>query len=148
MEIPKLLVIPLIAGLCTQVIKFLLPVFQGQLRWTTLQDYGGMPSAHTAFVVSLTTIIGLNQGVSSAAFAISFIFAILIIRDAIGLRQFIGLHGKTLKMLIKELPDDEEKKFPQHLAERLGHTPAQALVGGIIGLIMAIILNSWIPSRF
>lgn len=141
---PKFLLIPIIAGLATQLFKVLLDSSRGAWRWSTILEYGGMPSGHTALVVALTTVIGLNEGVTSAAFAISLIFSLIVIRDAIGLRQFIGLHGRTLKMLIKELPDEEEKKFPDNLAERFGHTPTQAVVGGLIGFGLALLLNGWV----
>lgn len=145
MVIPKLLIIPLAAGLLTQAIKFIIEAVRGELRWSTLLEYGGMPSAHTAFVISLTTAIGLDSGIASPLFAASFIFSLLVIRDATGLRQFLGQHGRVLNMLIRELPDQEERKFPQNLAERLGHTPLQALVGGIIGLLTALALFAWLP---
>lgn len=145
MVIPKLILIPLLAGLATQVVKFLIQAARGNLRWSTLGEYGGMPSAHTAFVVSLTTVIWLRQGWDSSAFAIAVIFSLLVIRDAIGFRQFLGQHGRILNMLIKELPDEEEKKFPLSLAERLGHTPWQAFVGGVIGFVMAMALYNWLP---
>ncbi len=148
MIIPKLVLIPLIAGLLTQLLKFTIQAVRGELRWSTLQEYGGMPSTHTAFVVSLATVIYLHDGWTSPSFAIAVIFALLIIRDAIGLRQFIGQHGRMLNMLIKELPEREERKFPSHLAERLGHTPWQSFVGGIVGLLVALALYSWIPTTW
>ncbi len=147
MVIPKLILIPLLAGLATQIIKFFIEAARGNLRWSTFKEYGGMPSAHTAFVVSLTTVIWMRQGWDSPAFAISFIFSLLIIRDAIGFRQFLGQHGRILNMLIKELPDREERKFPSRPAERLGHTPWQAFVGGMIGLIVAVALYWLLPNR-
>ncbi|MBI3572598.1 MAG: divergent PAP2 family protein [Candidatus Kerfeldbacteria bacterium] len=146
MVIPKLVLIPLAAGLVTQTIKFILQATRGELRWSSLQEYGGMPSAHTAFVVSLTTVVALDQGLNSAAFAVCFIFSLLIIRDAIGLRQFLGQHGRILNMLIRELPDREEQKFPQHLVERLGHSPLQAIVGGLLGLVIGWGLYFWLPT--
>lgn len=143
MEFPKLVLIALISGLLTQFIKFIIQGARGQFRWSSLQEYGGMPSAHTAFVVALTTVIGLHDGVDSSTFAVSFIFSLLIIRDAIGLRQFLSQHGKVLNMLIKDLPDDIEAKYPPHLVERVGHTPLQAVIGGIIGLILSLSLYQW-----
>lgn len=101
-----------------------------------------MPSAHTAFVVSLATTVALNEGIQSADFAIAVIFALLIIRDAIGLRQFLGLHGKILNVLLHEHKQDEAR-YPK-LVERLGHTPLQATVGGLIGLIMALGMYQWL----
>ncbi len=145
MTIPSLLIIPLAAGLLTQVTKFIIEIVHGEWRWEAFFEYGGMPSAHTAFVVSLTTAVGLREGLASADFAIAFIFSLLVIRDATGLRQFLGQHGRVLNMLIRELPDQEERKFPQKLAERLGHTPLQALVGGLIGLLSALVLYRWLP---
>lgn len=140
---PKLLIIPLAAGLFTQVVKFILQAAKGELRWSTLQEYGGMPSAHTAFVIALDTVVWRSEGWASADFAIAFIFSLLIIRDAIGLRQFLGQHARILNLLVKELPDEEEKKFPNKMVERLGHTPWQAFVGGLIGLGVALALYAW-----
>lgn len=144
--IPHLVLIPLIAGIGTQVIKFIIQIARGEFSWVRLQEYGGMPSAHTAFVVSLAVTVGQHEGWDSAAFAIAFIFALLIIRDAIGLRQFLSQHGKILNMLIKDLPDNIEKKYPHKLEERFGHTPLQALVGGIIGLLVAFLLHPIAPA--
>lgn len=148
MIVPKLVLIPLLAGAFTQILKFLIQIARGELRWSTLQEYGGMPSAHTAFVISLSTVVALENGIASPAFAICAIFSLLIIRDAIGLRQFLGQHGRILNMLIRDLPDEEEKKYPRHLVERLGHTPWQALVGGLVGLLIGWLLYLWLPSSF
>jgi acid phosphatase family membrane protein YuiD len=140
MSIPYLVLIPVTCVVTTQLLKFIIQAVKGELRWSNLQEYGGMPSAHTAFVVSLTTVVGLHEGFDSAAFAVAVVFSLLIIRDAIGLRQYLSQHGKILNMLIKDLPDDMEVKYPHKLAERLGHTPWQATVGGTIGFLMAILL--------
>ncbi len=105
-----------------------------------------MPSAHTAFVVSLSTVIGLNQGWESAAFAIAVIFSLLIIRDALGIRQFLSQHSQILNRLIRLLPGDTETLFPASLPEHVGHTPIQAVAGGILGLLVAIGLYSVWPS--
>lgn len=145
MIIPKLVLIPLIAATLTQVIKFIIQGVKGEFRWSALQEYGGMPSAHTAFVISLDTVIWQQEGWASPAFAVAAIFSLLIIRDAIGLRQYLSEHGRILNMLIRELPAKEERKFPSHLVERMGHTPLQAFVGGCIGLIIGLLLYSWLP---
>lgn len=148
MDIPKLLLIPLIAVATTQVLKFIIEAVRHELRWASLLEYGGMPSSHTAFVVSLTTVIGINEGIYSAAFAISTVFSMLIIRDAIGLRQFLSLHGRVLNMLIKDLPDEMEPKYPPRLVERVGHTPLQAFAGGVLGLVLAFVLNAIVPASW
>ncbi len=146
MDIPKLVIISLIAGISAQLIKFIIEGVKGEFTWTSIREYGGMPSAHTAFVVSLTTAIGLSEGWRSPAFAISFIFSLLIIRDAIGLRRFLGQHGKVLNVLLREHPSD--LKDQPKMIERIGHTPLQALVGGIIGFVLAWGLWYWLPDRW
>lgn len=148
MDIPKLVVIPLVTVGVTQILKFSIQAVRGEIRWGIFQEYGGMPSAHTAFVLSLDTVVALHDGIMSTAFAVAVVFSLLIIRDAIGLRQFIGLHGRILNMLIRELPPREERKFPDHLVEQLGHTPLQAFVGGVIGLVFGYFLYLWIPATW
>lgn len=148
MIIPKLLIIPIVAVGATQVIKFIIEAVRHEIRWASLLEYGGMPSAHTAFVVSLTTVIGIHEGINSAIFAVAVVFSLLIIRDAIGLRQFLSLHGRVLNMLIKDLPDDMEPKYPPRLVERVGHTPLQATIGGLIGLAIGLALYAWIPASW
>ena len=103
--------------------------------------YAGMPSGHTALMISLATIIGLTQGFHSAAFAICFVLAIVIINDALRLRNYIGQQGEILNVLVKELKSDDllEKRYP-HLMENIGHTFKQVLAGAILGFLVALII--------
>lgn len=102
--------------------------------------YSGMPSGHSALVVSLATIIGLTEKVTSPLFAISFILATIIIRDALGIRRYLGQHSQILNILINDLKNDKvlDQKYP-HLLEHIGHTPAQVLAGAAIGASISII---------
>ncbi len=144
MELPLLLIIPLIVGVITQLIKFVVDRFRsGHWRTQALSDYGGMPSGHSAFVVSLVTVVALAEGVRSIAFAITFVFAGIIIRDAVGLRMYLGGHGKALNHLVRTLPTDEQAQFPI-LRERLGHTYGEATMGAILGLVLAYVLYRWL----
>lgn len=135
----KILLAPFIALLIAQLIKVILDSFKGQFSWRNFNNYGGWPSSHSAMVAALCTQAGLSAGVTSLSFAISLAFAFLMIRDAVGIRQQIGLHGKILNMLIKDLPDYQEDKYP-FLQERLGHTYGQALAGIILGIIIAMLI--------
>lgn len=137
----QLIIFPLISTLIAQAIKIILsPKSKRKLSWKMLTSYSGMPSGHTAIVISLATIVGLKFGWTSSLFAFSFIFAFLIIRDAVGLRQYLGRHGKVLNALVKDLKDDDllDEKYP-HLLERIGHTPLQVLVGGIVGFLVSVV---------
>jgi acid phosphatase family membrane protein YuiD len=134
-----IILVALGAGLTAQTIKMF--VHGNHIRFSpkNIVAYSGMPSGHSATVVALTTIIGLTQGTGSAIFAMSVVFAVLVIRDAIGIRKYLGEHGKILNALVKELNADDllDKRYP-HLLEKIGHTPAQVAVGGLIGFLLAV----------
>jgi len=136
----EILILPIIAGLIAQISKFFIKDNQQKFSYKNIFAYSGMPSGHSAIVVSLATIIGLLEGMKSPLFAISIILAIIVIRDAIGIRRYLGQHGQTLNVLVKDLRDDNvlEENYP-HLLEKIGHTPIQVLVGSMIGFIVSII---------
>lgn len=134
-------VYPIIAFSLAQGTKIILKTFRrGKLQWRDLFAYSDMPSGHTATVVSLATIVLLKNGIQSAEFALAFVFMMVVITDAIGLRNYLGQHGKTLNILVKDLKEDDflDNSYPK-LLERIGHTPMQVLIGAIIGAIVGII---------
>ena len=135
-----ILITPLIAGLIAQLIKFFIKSNKQKFSFKNFIAYSGMPSGHSAMVVSLVIILGFEKGFDSPEFAISFILAIIVIRDALGIRRYLGQHGKVLNIIIKDLDDDQmlDKSYPR-LLEKIGHTPTQVLVGSLIGLLVAFI---------
>ena len=135
----KLFAIPMIVIVSSQLLKLVIEAAGGNFSWKDIDKYGGMPSSHTAFVTSLVTIMGFTQGVNSSVFAISFVLAILTIRDAMGLRRYLGNNSKVINLLVKKLPDKDEIEFP-HIEERLGHTPLQVLVGIVLGVVVSLVL--------
>jgi acid phosphatase family membrane protein YuiD len=135
----KLFLIPVIVLIISQFIKMVIEIINGKFSWKNIGKYGGMPSSHTAFVVSLVTLAGLVDGINSLSFSITFVLATLIIRDATGLRHYLSNHSKVINLLIEKLPDSEEIEFP-HIEERLGHTTFQVLNGFILGLFLTILL--------
>jgi acid phosphatase family membrane protein YuiD len=97
-----------------------------------------MPSAHTAFAVSLLTSIGYFEGLDSGAFAVTVGLAFLIIDDAVRIRMHLGDQGRYLNMLIEQLKLDKNQ-FPR-LKERVGHRVSEVVVGGIFGFIVTALL--------
>lgn len=134
----NVILIPLIVGVFTQILKFVLFSMKHGLKWEYFFTHGHMPSAHTAFVVSAITSIGYYEGTTSGVFALSVIFAVLIIDDALRLRVFLGDQGRYLNMLIDRLPVDK-KKFPR-LKERIGHRLPEVIIGGLIGFLLTLAL--------
>jgi acid phosphatase family membrane protein YuiD len=136
----SVLILPLAAGVIAQLIKFFIPSNHQRFDVRNIFKYAGMPSGHSAIVIGLMTITALDGGLSSPLFAISTILAVIVIRDALGIRRFLGQHGRILNALVKDLKDDKllDEEYP-HLLERIGHTPAQVAVGGLIGLAVSTI---------
>ena len=141
----KIILLPLIAGIfIAQSIKLFIKSNQTKFNWKHYLSYSGMPSGHTAMVTSLAAITGLEVGWDSPIFALSFIFAIIVIRDALGIRRYLGEHGRTLNILVKDLKEDEllDERYP-HLLEKIGHTPAQVAAGALIGIITSLVGYWW-----
>lgn len=132
----KVFVIPVLVGAVTQIIKYLIYISKHGWNFKYIMTHGHMPSAHTAFIVSLVTSVGLfdDDGIKSGAFAVAVILAIIVIDDAVRLRMYMGDQGRYLNMLIRQLPVDA-KKFP-HFKERLGHRVSEVVVGGILGFLL------------
>jgi acid phosphatase family membrane protein YuiD len=135
----QVLLLPIIAGFIAQALKLLLNTNKQKLALKNLVAYSGMPSGHSAMVVSLASIVGLQAGINSPLFALSAIFAIIVIRDALGIRRYLGEHGRTLNILVQDLDEDKmlDETYP-HQLERIGHTPLQVLVGALIGFLVSL----------
>jgi len=133
-----ILIIPLAVGAFTRVLKFTIYSVKHGVRWDDALMYGHMPSAHTAFVVSIATTMGYYAGITSGFFALAVFFAVLTIEDSLRLRMYLGDHGRYLNMLISELPLDK-KRFPR-LKERVGHRFSEVFVGALIGFFLTLAL--------
>ena len=105
-----------------------------------LTGSGGMPSSHSATVCGMTTAAFLRYGAGSFEFAISFLFAAVVMYDATGVRRETGKQAKILnKMLLEDLFNFSDETFtPEKLKEYVGHTPLQVWCGAILGIFIAI----------
>lgn len=135
----QILFTPLLAAAIAQISKFFISGNRLRPGVRNLVAYSGMPSGHSALMVSLMAIVGLELGVNDPLFAVCLVLTILVIRDAVGLRRYLGEHGRVLNILLKDLKDDSvlEQHYP-HLLEKIGHTPAQVAVGSLIGFLVSL----------
>ncbi len=102
---------------------------------------GGMPSAHSATVVSLAVISGLLRGLGSFEFGATFIFAVIVCRDAMGVRLEAGKHAQLINEIVKTFEMLTSETLPVvKLKEFVGHTPLQVLGGTLIGIVNAIVM--------
>jgi hypothetical protein len=137
----EVLLVPLVVLIISQLIKVLFTGKPAGSRWQQLNSYGGMPSTHTALFVSLTLVIGLTEGFRSPIFFLSAFVAAVFIRDAVGIRQYLGLHSTVLKQYLNSLPKEAQTILPERMKERLGHTSAEAAVGAALGAVLTVILH-------
>ena len=135
-----IVIIPIVVGCITQSIKFLLSVIKHKkIELKFLLISGHMPSAHSAFVVSLVTIIAFFDGIFSTTFTVSFVLAYIVIYDALKIRTNIGYNGEIINKLIREVPEIKKENYPI-LRERVGHKPMEVLAGSMLGFILTIFL--------
>jgi acid phosphatase family membrane protein YuiD len=137
-----LFLIPVIVGLSAQGLKFFFNRNRRFFQRTEtgyLPRYGGMPSAHTAFVFSLATVVGSVDGFASVTFAIVAALTIFVLDDALRMRIFLGQHGQALHHLVKRLPIQERGLYPQ-LETHLGHKPAEVTVGATVGVVLSLVI--------
>ena len=89
-----------IAFFAAQIVKFLLEFWStGTVKFERLLGNGGMPSSHSATVSALALGAGYCYGAASFEFAVSFILAMIVMTDAIGVRQETGKQSKLLRRI-------------------------------------------------
>ena len=99
---------------------------------------GGMPSSHSATVCALSTATAFQYGLSSFEFAMAAIFSLVVMYDAIGVRQETGKQAKVLNDMIELFSHmGKDVDIEKQLKEFIGHTPLQVLMGGILGIATA-----------
>lgn len=135
----KILTAALLAWGSAQVLKVLISyVVLKEFNLERLLGAGGMPSAHSALVISLVTAVGLTEGVSSVFFAVAAVFAGIVMYDATGVRQAAGKHAKAINQIVRQLRY-EHRVDDISLKELLGHTPLEVIAGALLGFIVAYI---------
>lgn len=130
------LVCAILSWFIAQVLKILTTLITThKVDIAVIVSSGGMPSSHSALVSSLATAVGLRKGLASTEFTITFVMAVIVMYDAIGVRREAGNHAQALNQIIKNfkipLGQDEFK-------ELLGHTPLQVLAGCCLGTGLAV----------
>jgi acid phosphatase family membrane protein YuiD len=102
------------------------------LLWTT----GGMPSSHSAVVSALTTAVGFQVGFDSPLFMVCLVFALMAIRDALGVRQAAGNQARALNHLIAEVNERWNTSY-KPVKEINGHKGSEVVVGCLLGIFLA-----------
>ena len=110
--------------------------------WALLINAGGMPSSHSALMSAVTTAIGLALGWDSPLFILAISSTGIVVYDAAGVRRQAGFHAERINHILRNVVsehkiDDAEMK---ELREIIGHSPAEAVVGMLLGIGIAIVV--------
>ena len=135
-----MLVCAICGWLSAQIIKSVM-AFASKEKLTLTQilfSNGGMPSSHSAAVMALWTAALIQEGVGSAVFAVTTLFAIIVMNDAVGVRYETGEQAKLLNRITKKIFSSEHEKFNTVLKEMIGHTPLQVFMGALLGIGVGI----------
>lgn len=136
----KYIYVPMILWILIQTYKVTYELYKTKkFNFRRILGAGGMPSSHSAVVVSIATLIGKSYGVDSAIFALSLIVALVVMYDACGVRRAAGKQAKVLNEIVNT-PGLSSVQVQEKLQEALGHTPIQVFVGALIGLVAGIVL--------
>lgn len=92
---------------------------------------GGMPSAHTATLVTFVVTLFFYEGFTSVV-ALSALLAVIVIKDSMGVRLATGINASVLKSSLSK-----NKKLQKKVMVERGHTLEHVLVGAAIGLIIS-----------
>jgi len=136
-----ILVLSLASSLSAQLLKlFINLILRRKFDLKIIFSTGGMPSSHSALVSCLAACIGLTEGINSINFAISVIFAVIVMHDAASVRRSVGIQARNLNMLnqfIKDLFKEVREINSETIKELLGHTPIEVTAGCIWGIIIS-----------
>ncbi len=133
---PYILVVAL-GWIAAQGLKYVFAVIKTKKIGNFRQFYtsGNMPSSHSACVMGLATVVGLRDGLDSALFGIAFLFACVVMYDAVMVRRSSGEQGLAIQELIKL----GKTKIVLPRAAK-GHTPAEVLVGAALGIVLGLVV--------
>jgi len=100
---------------------------------------GGMPSSHTAFMVAMTTAVGIREGFGTSAFAIAAAITVVVMSDAAGVRRAAGKQAKVINTIVENIKNTGVV-FDKKLKELLGHTPIEVACGAVLGIVVAWVM--------
>lgn len=121
-----------------QSVKYLIITVRSRRFVSLRQLYGSgnMPSAHSATVMAVLVMIGLEDGLDSGLFGLAAVFSSVVLYDAMMVRRSSGEQGASLTALIKE--QGSAVRLPR-VAK--GHTPLEVAVGALLGVLVGVAVH-------
>ena len=138
-EINHSMLVAILSWFAAQCLKVIIVfLFKKKVDFRRLIGAGGMPSSHSAVVVSLAASLAKHNGLSSPEFAIAGVLCMVVMYDASNIRRSAGEQAKILNYMMDHWAETTPEIFSKDLKELLGHTPVEVFAGAILGLLFGI----------
>ena len=136
-----------ISAMLGWIVAQLIKLPAGYLRtkhwdWSLLFNAGGMPSSHSALMSAVSTAIGLTQGWDNPLFIFAISSTGIVIYDATGVRRQAGFHAERINQILRSIVSEHKLDAANmdELREIIGHSPAEAVIGTLLGITIAIVV--------
>lgn len=145
--------IALLSNIAAQVLKpFIYYYRSGKFDFHYTLACGGFPSSHTSTVTALSIAVGLVEGFDSTLFAVTLVFSIIVVYDAVNVRYYAGKNIQLTQQLITDLAEMiklplDDPIYNEKMKAVLGHRVIEAFGGIVLGVVLTIIcawLNGWL----
>ncbi len=144
MKINPILIVGAVAWLFSQVSKAIIYlIINKRFQLERLVGDGGMPSSHSATVTAVAVMNGLRCGWDSPIFAVAAILALIVMHDAMGVRQETGKQAKVINSMVELINSlgRGELTPEETLKEFVVHTRRQVVVGAVLGSVIALVME-------
>lgn len=98
---------------------------------------GGMPSSHSAMVVTAAVMVGATRGFNTPEFAMAVVVACIVMYDAAGVRRETGRQATVINQILKDVLINGKQISDAELKELVGHKPVEVAGGALVGLVVA-----------
>ena len=136
--------IALCANALAQVIKpFIYYYRSGKFDIHYTIACGGFPSSHTSTVTALSIAVGLVEGFNSTLFAITSVFSVIVIYDAVNVRYYAGKNIQLTQQLVSDLAEMiklplDDPIYHEKMKQVLGHRMIEAVGGFVLGAVVTV----------
>ncbi len=113
--------------------------------WKRFFGSGGMPSSHSAMVVTTAIMVGAQNGFDSPAFAVATVLAFVVMYDATGVRRETGRQAKIINQILRDAIINGKPISDRELKELVGHKPIE-VVGGV--LVSAVVTTVYLLNLY
>lgn len=141
---PYILLAAIVVQILCQLFKLVFySIRDRRLEFRYFTTAGGFPSAHSAFVTALTTLVGIRDGIASDLFAISFAFSLIVLYDAFRLRGEVQKQAILLNRIV-DLSAHSEIRNHIRPTTMIGHSIPEIAGGVVVGCGIALLVSLFI----